>query len=524
MERADAGIVDEDANLNWVYKAYVGGVNQIVWHGFPYLATPDGSGARARWPGNSMGGNADFSESFGPRMPQWPDYRLINDHLARVQLALRQGRPRYDIAVFWHDFGVRGIAPTVTAFTGYPGLSTMLSTTSPLAAAGFTHQYVGPSYFTKRNAREAKHGIWLPERMGFKAILLNDQAVMPLESLRRIRDIALDGVMPLIVVGHVPARTPGLAGALDGDAKLSSTVAELKELARRPDSRIRFVADLAQARAALTELGVRPAATHLSDPASPAILAVRRHSADADYYLLFNQGVTRADQTLTLAGSGIPYELDSWTGKIAPLALYRRNGTALDIPISIGANDIKLVAIGRLPGAPVVPAINVLSTDAAEVKWRGSELILRADKAGSFAALLSDGSARTASAENVPDPTPLDNWTLRIESWTADASGLPGIEHTQRRSLPEITVAADARHRLAGWTALGHGEGRERLLFGCRPFARYVDQGEWRVAGFGHSGRYFSGDHQRQTGAACRLSGSIPNRYRRLPSRRAEQY
>lgn len=452
---APFGQAGDDANLNWVYKAYAGGVNQLVWHGFPYLATPAGSGPRSRWPGNSFEGNTQFSEAFGPRMPQWPDYRLINDHLARLQLVMRQGRPRYDIAVFWHDFGVKGIAPNVTAFTGYPGLSKMLSTTSVLASAGFTYQYVSPSYLTDTAIRDVRKAVWMPDRMGFKAILLNDQAVMPVESLRRIRDVARRGV-PLIIAGRVPERTPGLAGERGGDAELARIVGELRTLAQRPEARVRFVADEAEASAALAKLGVEPAAARASGTGSSDILTVRRRTADADYYLLFNQGTQAASQTLSLAGTGKPAELNSWTGEILPLGLYEQESGAVRIPVTLGANDVKVIAIERPAGLKSGSEVHAVATNGYTVRRDGADLILRAERAGDFETKLSNGKAIQTRVDALIAPMPLDRWTLGIESWTPDDTGLPGLDHTRRQRLPDLAVTAGADHSLPGWGGLGH--------------------------------------------------------------------
>ena len=454
---APFGQAGNDANLNWVYKAYAGGVNQLIWHGFPYLVTPPGSGPRSRWPGNSFDGNTQFSEAFGPRMPQWQDYRPINDHLARLQLVMRQGRPRYDIAVFWHDFGVKGIAPNVTAFTGYPGLSKMPSSTSALASAGFTHQYVSPSYLTDAAARDVHDAMWMPDRMGFKAILLNDQAVMPVESLRRIRDVARRGV-PLIIAGRVPERTPGLARARNGDPELARIVGELKVLSQRPGARIRFVADEAEASTALSALGVEPAVARAAGAGSSDILAVRRRTADTDYYLLFNQGTQATSQTLSLAGVGEPAELNSWTGEILPLALYEQVGGVVRVPITLGANDVKLFAVGRPAGREPGSDVHAIATDGHMVRRDGAGLSLRADRAGDFQTRLSDGQLIHTHVGSLIAAMPLDRWRLGIESWTADDTGLPGLDHTRRQRLPDLTAQAGADHSLPSWSALGHAD------------------------------------------------------------------
>src|SRR5205814_8751657 len=74
----------------------------------------------------------------------------------------------------------------------------------------------------------------------------------------------------------------------------------------------------ANAPAALKSLGV-DASTQLNGTAdtSRPILGIRRHDRDVDYYQLFNPSETSTvHQSVTLTGHGIPYLLDTWTGKI----------------------------------------------------------------------------------------------------------------------------------------------------------------------------------------------------------------
>lgn len=444
------GRAGNNSNLNWVYKAYAGGVSQLVWHGFPYVTTPRGSGPRSEWPGNSMDGNTSFSEAFGPRMPQWPDYRRANDHLARLQLAMRQGRARYDLAIFWHDFGVEGIAPNVTAYTGYPGLSKMPATTSALGGAGFTYQFVSPAYLNATTVRQVRGGVWLPDRIGAKAIILNDQRVMPLASLQSIADLVRKGNVPLIFVGALPERTAGAAAGTGDDARLQALVAELKALADVPGSRVRIVASLDGVPVALAGLGISAGAAHVSDPASSAILAVRRRAADADYYLLFNQSVEAVTQTLELEGKGLPYELDSWSGRIRPVALFERTPTGVRIQARVGANDAKLFALGTL--GSTADAIHAVTSNGADVRMHDGALVLRADRNGMFETKLSDGRTVRTGVDGVLPPMRLDRWTLARESWTAGASGAPGLDQTVKTALPEIALCAGSDGTLPSWT------------------------------------------------------------------------
>lgn len=450
------GGAGNDANLNWIYKAYAGGVSQLIWHGYPYAYAPKGAGEAERWPGNTFENNTSFSEAFGSRMPQWADYQAVNDHLARLQLVLRQGQPRYDVAVFWHDHGVRGLAPTVTAFTGYPGLSKMVSTTSDLAKAGYTWQYLGPKQLASAAPSEVRNGVLFPDKIGLRALVLNEQQVIPAESLARIRDLALTEELPLIIVGTPPVRASGAPDRQVADTRIKALVEELRAAAARPGAKVWFVAGPQDLPGALAHAGVEPAAGHLSDPTSDAILSVRRATPDVDYYFLFNQGLTPVRQTLRLTGQGSPFELNSWTGQARPLGLFEPVEGGVKVPVSIGANDVKVIAVGRTVAGMPAPAVHALGVGPEDIRLEAGALILRASAAGEVETRLSTGVSARMSVAAVPALTRLETWTLEIESWTPDQSGLPGPAHTLKTRLAPRTVQADpATGALPSWTALG---------------------------------------------------------------------
>lgn len=455
---APYGGAGDNANLNWVHKAYAGGVNQLVWHGFPYIKTPAGTGESSRWPGNTFNGLAGFAEAFGARMPQWPDYRAINDHLARLQLVLRQGHPVYDVVVFWHDFGVRGIAPNILPYTGYPGLSQMLATTSSLDGAGYTYQYLSPHYLDRLSAADVRDGRLLPGKLDAGALILYRQAAAPVESLRRVRDLTRAGRLPIIVVGAPPSRAVGGAKtAAEADAEVQAIIAEFRTMSRAPGVRVAFVDDDAGLLSALARFGVEPSVARRSDPGSSDILAVRRRLGDTDYYYLFNQATRPASQVLSFAGQGQPVELDTWSGRIEALGLYDSAGGRVSLPLRIAANDVKVIAIRHGLAEQAKTQIHAIRSDA-EVRSRNGRLLARVDHPGIYTTQLSDGRSVRTRIRNVAPAIPLSRWTLQIESWTPDATGEPGLQHTRRTKLAPIQVTAAAGGSLPAWAALGHGD------------------------------------------------------------------
>ncbi|MCP9948600.1 hypothetical protein LUX33_09360 [Actinomadura madurae] len=222
-------------------------MNQIVWHGFPYLSRgPAGAGPQSAWPGMTYGGNTSYSEAWGDKGgPNWADYRSVNDHLARMQLVLRQGKPRFDLAVYWQDFGMNG-----TGTTG-SGSNKLIQSSSALASAGYTYEYLSPALLQREDATFAR-GTLFGDRSAYRAVLLNDQKTMPVSAAEKLLRLARQG-LPVVIVGDVPSTVPGNGDAARQDARLKSVVSQL--LRQRGVVRVASEAD---APGALRRLTVTP--------------------------------------------------------------------------------------------------------------------------------------------------------------------------------------------------------------------------------------------------------------------------
>lgn len=401
-----AGGATDPGNLQAVYRGYAGGVTQVVWHGYPYRTQgPDGTSAANRWPGMTYGGNTSFAEAFGSKGgPNWADYRPINDNLARLQLVLRQGAPRYDVGVYWQDYGMTGHGTTGA------GSDTLLRSTSPLADRGYTYEYVSPAHLERSDAR-VRGGRLFPESSRYGALVLKDQATMPLDTARTLRDLVRRGLR-IVAIGDLPSATPGFH---DADRESRRVRAIMARIAHSP--RVVRVDDVNAVPRGLARLGVAPAAEHRAS--SSDVLSVRREDPTTNYYYLFNQSSAPAEQELTLEGAGRPYELDTWTGEITPITDYRRRGRNVVVDVALEAADTTVIA---------------LSTR-------------RDDTFGSHSgSLASDRRAHGGG----PSAITVTDWDLGVESWSAGPSGLAG--DTAKKALPEVSLTATDDGTLPPWS------------------------------------------------------------------------
>ncbi|SPT57177.1 glycosyl hydrolase [Actinomadura madurae] len=408
-----AGAGSDASNLQAVYRGFAGGVNQIVWHGFPYLSRgPAGAGPQSAWPGMTYGGNTSYSEAWGDKGgPNWADHRSVNDHLARMQLVLRQGKPRFDLAVYWQDFGMNG-----TGTTG-SGSNKLIQSSSALASAGYTYEYLSPALLQRKDATYAR-GTLFGDRSAYRAVLLNDQKTMPVAAAEKLLRLARQG-LPVVIVGDVPSTVPGNGDAARQDARLKSVVSEL--LRQRGVVRAASEADAPDA---LRRLTVTPAAT--PHDGSGALLDVRRQAGSTDYYYLYNQTNTTTAQKVTLTGQGVPYRLDTWTGKITPITDYTSGHGTVTVPVRLAGNDATVIAV----------------TPRRDATFTGHPRDPR------------PGGQGTAA---VPRPLRLDEWSLSVDAWGPGPSGRPG--DTAHKALGPVTVKAGADGALPSWSAITAANG-----------------------------------------------------------------
>ncbi|RZS77533.1 alpha-L-rhamnosidase-like protein [Motilibacter rhizosphaerae] len=440
----------QNGNLDTIYKAYAGGVTQVVWHGFAYAEAPTGlaspnSGEGGAWPGYNpwnIQGFLNVGELFGPRLPTWQDYRSVNDSLARDQLVLRQGDPMLDLAVYYQDLGLAGQSVSPQETPGH-----MLGVDSATARAGYSYDYLTPDALAGTFVGDGR----LARRDGKqKALILANQTTMPVPAAQRILTLAQQG-LPVVVIGAAPSAVPGAAAAGE-DAALQAVVAQL--LAQPGVHQVATEAQLPQA---LHAIGVDPDAAPTAT--TGALETVHRDAGGTDYYLVYNRSGSTVDTTVQLTGGGRAYRLDSWTGSITALGTYTAGDGSVSVPLHLAAYDTTVFAVTRNNqlGAKQGSTHAVTST-ADEVRYTGGgSLAVRSTTNRTVTTTLDDGRTITTPVSGVTPPQALGTWQLSVESWTPGATQ----SQTLKTVLPTATVQAGADGSLPAWSEI---PGRPDLL------------------------------------------------------------
>lgn len=400
--------------LGSIYRAYAGGVNQLVWHGYPYRDAPAGVGTSGRdgsWPGYhpwDIFGVINVNDEFGPRQPSWPDYQLVNEALARTQLVLRQGHSSVDLAVYHDELGLAGRS------VGEQRGHTMLGNDSATSAAGYTYEYVAPELLAK-------------DALNAKALVLNNQTSISLGGADRLLGLAKRGVR-IFVVGDLPSRT---AGAEPGE-RLPEVVEAL--LRQGTVTRVPGEAELP---GALAARGIQPAVS----PESPtsALGLVRREGSGISYDFVYNRSARTVEQRLTLTGSGRPYRLNTWTGEIEPIAEYTSDGRHVTVPVRIAPYDNVVIALaGNRSALAPTPGVHAVDSTGDVHSTAGDTFALRATANGAYVTTLSNGKRVVTQVGGLAAPRALTDWTLRAQTWTPGANQFTSLKTDQ----PEIALTA----------------------------------------------------------------------------------
>ncbi|MFN8603510.1 MAG: glycosyl hydrolase [Candidatus Binatia bacterium] len=422
--------------LDSVYAAYAGGVNQLVWHGYPYRDAPVGEGNGGRdgsWPGYhpwDIFGVLNVNDEFGRRQPAWRDFRRVNDALARMQLVLRQGTSVVDLAVFRDTVGLADASSTVTP-------QHFLGNESAVAAAGYTYDYVPPAFLADGGARVEADGSLSVGAMRRKALLLNEQSTIAVADAERLLVLARRGLR-IFVIGDAPTTAAGAAPSGD---RLRRAVDAL--LAERTVRRVAAEKDMP---AALAADDIRPTVVPSASAASLGL--VRRRLDGVSYDFVHNRSGAAVEQVLTLTGRGRPYRLDPWTGRIVALAQYASDDGAVTVPVRIppyGQLMIALVDESAGPGA--ARHVHAVSSSGEVVADPSRAPVVRAVRDGRVTTTFDDGSIHAVDVSDVPPEQVLDSWTLHAQTWTPGDVQFSSVKTNQ----PAVAIVAGADGRLPSW-------------------------------------------------------------------------
>ncbi|MBD5424289.1 MAG: hypothetical protein HDR44_04125, partial [Allobaculum sp.] len=313
-------------------RAFAAGVNQVVFHGYPYNGQyEEGVVEGTQWPGFTGFESHRWSNSWGERQPNWMFADDYLDFIARNQLILRQGTPKVDLAIYHHSY-----YETIDFW----GPDKVFNTTN-LEQNGYSYDFIDPSILdlevmSIQNKRLDADG------SAYKALIFNEVTTIPEATLKKLIEFAKQD-FPIFFVGNTD-----LEKAYETDADITDLLKELMAY-----ESVHTVKDLDSLTKALQDQEVLPDASY----SDQTLLTNHRQDENTDYYFVYNYGdannykeVQKADEVkteITFVGQGNPYQLDAWTGEITALEKYSQEDGKYIIPIELVANDSTIICISK---------------------------------------------------------------------------------------------------------------------------------------------------------------------------------
>ena len=127
------------------------------------------------------------------------------------------------------------------------------------------------------------------------------------------------------------------------------------------------------------------------------------------------------DREFSLEGSGRPYLMDAWSGTMTPIVHYTSGAGRVTLRIRLSRDNAALIALSDHPNrfGTAAPAVYVTRTTADEAVTSQGALMIRASKAGTYTAALSNGRTVTREIGNVSAPFDLTgaSWHVTAEDW-----------------------------------------------------------------------------------------------------------
>ena len=296
-------------NSNWA-----AGVNRMVVHGMSYER--EVSGKYSQWPGWHAFQNA-FADPWGERQTYWSEIHQLSDFVARTQSILQGGTAKVDLAVFK---GQRAYG------WGY----------TRLLEDGYNYDIISNPHL-KLPTVAVENGVLCPKGPGYRALLVVEQEMLPIDSANILLRLAKDG-LPVIFVGKLPHLANGANSDDEAAVKLVSEMLTLDNVYHAPA--LDAVPEL------LRSIHVLP----LCGYHQPGLEPVCRQDDAVTCYFVYN-GKDAVTTELTLQGSGKPVQLNPYTGTAVPITYIQGDG-CVTVTASIGSRDAVLIALVPEADAP----------------------------------------------------------------------------------------------------------------------------------------------------------------------------
>jgi len=355
------------------------------------------AGTNEAWPLPQGLAAIGLGDDWTSAWPQWRDWRALARYFARSTQVLESGQPRVDVAIY-HDRGLATVHDSAPLFAS-----------DKLEGAGYSYDFIDPQALTVPEASSTPGMLYGP-RVGYRALILDNEPSMPAAAARAILAMARRGLR-VVVVGAPASSSAGFRDSVGQDRAVSSAMASLMSLPA-----VAQVESEDQVASALQRLGCPPDA---SFGRQSALLSVHRRSAGHELWWLFNPTDASISTNASFAAAGSPYMLDLWSGTGNRIAQWSLAQGRTVLPLVLLPHASMAILIHQREAA----TLHVVASTAGQIIQDGQDLIvITGTQGGEPHLVLSDGHTRDLNLSALPQALDLPQWNLQVHELLPDGA------------------------------------------------------------------------------------------------------
>ena len=303
----------------------LGGVNHIFYHGVNY------SPKEEQWPGWLFYAAVHFQQT----NPQWKDFHVLNEYIARTQSFLQAGKPDNDVLVYY-PLADRYSDPGNALLQHFDGMGREFAGTDFEKVSQWmqTHGYSFDFFSDKQLQHFTNTGKQITtEGNEYQTLLLPANDFIPLESFEKICNLAKNGAT-VLVYKKLPKDVPGLN-------KLSERRSSFHALT----SQLHFNAQGAVQKAIIgkgaflvsdnIEALLKFAGVRMETINEIGLQYIRRKNAGGSFYFINNRSDKEVNSWVTLNAKAASVAMfDAMTGK-SGLANWRKDNDKVEVMMQL---------------------------------------------------------------------------------------------------------------------------------------------------------------------------------------------
>ena len=287
-------------------KLFVSGINEIIYHGFPYRFD-DGMVKGLHW----FPFQGRFSSDMSEDNPIWPFVGKLNGYITRVQLIAQRGKPELQVALFRSALNEDDSGPSSglgSSADPYPEIE------KELTAQGLSFGFMNEDTLDRSAAKDGQ----LTTLTGgeYRAIVIPSIAKVTPRAVKALQSLAAAHI-PVVFVGGDPAPKLTYASMQSEKNEIDAGMAFLKN-----EAEVLHAKDASEAAGRIAS--AVPAQVRFV--AGDVLPFVKWTFGNARFYLLTNPNAKPSTTTVAFNETGGAELWDPWTGDIRKATSSQRQG------------------------------------------------------------------------------------------------------------------------------------------------------------------------------------------------------